>query len=179
MSIADKLTAIAENVEKVYEAGKAAGGGTVIGLPTYETDVTYVSNAAAVSLVHNLNTQKFLLIGRVKEHDGTDLNAWRISQMIVWSPYAYFQNAQYNFANGGTYNPYEYWVDGDIATTGYIATVSAGSATATIPVASVVNRNKSGLMHTVTDNSFTLALNTYLLTGATWHFTVVDVSSIM
>ena len=29
MSIADKLTAIAENVQKVYEAGKAAGGGEV------------------------------------------------------------------------------------------------------------------------------------------------------
>jgi hypothetical protein len=28
MSIADKLTAIAENVQKVYDAGKAAGGGT-------------------------------------------------------------------------------------------------------------------------------------------------------
>ena len=31
MSIAEKLTAIAENVHKVYEAGKAAGGGTADG----------------------------------------------------------------------------------------------------------------------------------------------------
>ena len=35
MSIADKLTTIAENVSKVYEAGKAAGGGVDAGLDLF------------------------------------------------------------------------------------------------------------------------------------------------
>ena len=35
MSIADKLTTIAENVPKVYEAGKAAGGGVDAGLDLF------------------------------------------------------------------------------------------------------------------------------------------------
>ena len=35
MSIADKLTTIAENVPKVYEAGKAAGGGTDAGIDLF------------------------------------------------------------------------------------------------------------------------------------------------
>lgn len=41
MTIADKLTAIAENVQKVYDAGKAAGGGTAEGCVT----VTFMNGA--------------------------------------------------------------------------------------------------------------------------------------
>lgn len=48
MSIADKLTAIAENVQRVYDAGKAAGGGgdVVENNPLYyatELDNTFIS----------------------------------------------------------------------------------------------------------------------------------------
>ena len=41
MSIADKLTTIAENVPKVYEAGKAAGGGGAVTVETYFNGTLY------------------------------------------------------------------------------------------------------------------------------------------
>ena len=114
-SLADKLVLVAENQQRVYdagyEAGQAAGGGSLGGLPTYETDITFVSKTNYAHITHNLNTKKFLVIGRVKEHDGNDLDTYKISQLVAWSPDAYFQNAQYNLANGGTYNPYEYFVE--------------------------------------------------------------------
>lgn len=183
MSIADKLTVIAGNVQKVYDAGydagKAEGGGTVIGLPTYETDVTFVSTTSSVVLTHNLNTQKFLVIGRVKEHDGTDLNTYRLSQVVAWSPDAYFQDAEYKLANGGTYNPFEYYVEGDVATGAYVFSVGSGNATATTPSSNVATLKASYVMQENTGNSFRLHPNNYFLINATWHFTVVDVSSIM
>ena len=201
MSIADKLTQIANKQQDVYDAGYSvgefdghafgynegytkgfadgqAGGGAFAGLPTYETDVTYASTTSKITLTHNLNTQKFLLIGRVKEHDGTDLTTYRLSQVIAWSPYAFFQNAEFMLANGGTYNPYKYWVEGNVANTSCINVVGSGNATATVPQTTGVNRTLSAML-TATDNDFTIAPNNYLLCGATWHFTVIDVSSIM
>lgn len=177
VTVADKLTRIAYNERRVYDAGFAAG--QINGLPTYEADITFVGSAASISITHNLGTQKFLLIGRVKEHDGTDVNPWRVSQVIVWSPYAFAQNAEYNLASGGTYNPYRAFVENDAVTGSYIRVVSNGGATSTGVATQEVARKKTQLLHACTDNAFTVALNSYLLAGATWHFTVVDVSSIM
>ncbi len=57
MSVADKLTAIAENVQKVYEAGKAAGGGGSAVAPDplfYSTSLSSVYKQAAFPENHSL-----------------------------------------------------------------------------------------------------------------------------
>ena len=182
-TLADKLVYIAENQQRVYDAGYAAGqaqgGGTLGGLPIYETDVTYTGRSSNITITHNLNTQKFLLIGRVKEHDGTDTNSYRASQVVVWSPYAYFQDADYPLAQGGTCNPYESFVVGDRAVGAYVSVVNNGSDTATAPAWASASLKRSVVLVRISDNDFLVTTNNFMLTNSTWHFTVVDVSSIM
>ena len=163
-----------------YNDGYNVGyGDASAGLPTYETEITYTSSVASVAITHNLNSQKLLVIGRVKEHDGTDFVASRISQIVAWTPQAFFQNAVYNLANGGTYNPYQYWVEGNRSTGAYIRYVAAGSTSATYPSCVESSRQGSAAFPANDGKKVTIAPNGYLLPKSTWHFTVVDVSSIM